>query len=360
MVLPQSHILTTRCLNRVFDNTSATYKFYWLLGLLELSVRRGKQRMSLWEVIVTMVANAWYPVNYFLLSFGKADSLGKVIGELRAAYDIPMNARPAELKRRLTRLAEQDPRARSIMNVLQLHVPYRFLSPWIKASDYNEMVLRSQSLENGALYKLEKTDGRLWITMNPVWMPYLEENYKILEAFAYWGLANFLQVRNPNVPNISGKLVMRESRNSLARQHHFWDAALNHGLELLCPYTLRRLYAGQYDLDHFIPWSFVAHDLLWNLVPADSSVNSSKSNKLPDLDCYLPRLAEAQQAALKVNLRYGTGGKLLDDYFLLKTTARDICAMDKEHLLDCFFNCYKPMQLTALNMGFEQWRTTEQ
>lgn len=29
MLIPQSNILTTRYLNRVFDKTVATYKYYW-------------------------------------------------------------------------------------------------------------------------------------------------------------------------------------------------------------------------------------------------------------------------------------------------------------------------------------------
>ena len=37
---------------------------------------------------------------------------------------------------------------------------------------------------------------------------------------------------------------------------------------------------SEYDIDHFIPWSFVMNDELWNLIPMDSSLNSSKSNRL--------------------------------------------------------------------------------
>ena len=33
MQLPQSNILTTKYLNRVFDKTVATYKYYWFLGI---------------------------------------------------------------------------------------------------------------------------------------------------------------------------------------------------------------------------------------------------------------------------------------------------------------------------------------
>lgn len=43
MQILQSQILTTRYLNRVFDNTVATYKYYWFLGILDLYVKQGKR-----------------------------------------------------------------------------------------------------------------------------------------------------------------------------------------------------------------------------------------------------------------------------------------------------------------------------
>lgn len=139
----------------------------------------------------------------------------------------------------------------------------------------------------------------------------MQENYDILSSFAYWGLTNFLQVRNPNVPKIPNKLIKKEDRNSLSAQRKFWNTAINGGLEVRCLYTNKLLVERKYDLDHFIPWSFVSHDLLWNLMPADSSINSSKSNKLPDLNLYLPKLAEAHQAALRINLGKGKQDKFI-------------------------------------------------
>ena len=196
----------------------------------------------------------------------------------------------------------------------------------------------------------------LWIELNPIWQTYLQENYDILSSFAYWGLTNFLQVRNPNVPNIPNKLIKKEERNSLSAQRKFWNTAINGGLEVKCLYTNKLLVEREYDLDHFIPWSFVSHDLLWNLMPADSSINSSKSNKLPDLNLYLPKLAEAHQAALRINLEKGKQDKLLEDYLSLGNTPQEIAQMDREHLLDCFSQTFTPMNQIALNMGFESWK----
>ncbi len=47
-------------------------------------------------------------------------------------------------------------------------------------------------------------------------------------------------------------------------------------------------------MDHFIPWSFVMNDELWNLMPMDSSLNSSKSNKLPKWDPFFKNFAHNQ------------------------------------------------------------------
>ena len=355
MQIPQSQILTTRYLNRVFDKTVATYKYYWFLGILDLYVKQGKTRMNVWEIMISMVANAWYPVNYFRLSFGKSESLYEAILTLQKENNIPINIGVRDLTDML-HLLVQRPEIRKQLNFLQLNVPFRFLRPWIDTSDDREMVKRSQTYENGCLYKLVKEDGTLWVELNPSWLVYLQENYDILSSFAYWGLTNFLQVRNPNVPNIPNKLIKREERNSLSAQRKFWNIAINGGQEVRCLYTNKVLEERDYDLDHFIPWSFVSHDLLWNLMPADSSINSSKSNKLPDLNLYLPKLAEAHQAALRINLEKGKQVKLLEDYLSLGHTPQDIVKMDREHLLDCFYQTFTPMFQIAQNMGFESWK----
>ena len=264
MQIPQSQILTTRHLNRVFDKTVATYKFYWFLGILDLFVKQGKTKMNVWEIMISMVANAWYPVNYFRLSFGKSESLYEAILALQRENNIPINIGIKDLIILLQALTQR-PEIRKQLNFLQLNVPFRFLRPWIDTSDDREMVKRSQTFENGCLYKLEKENGTLWIELNPIWLTYLQENYDILSSFAYWGLTNFLQVRNPNVPNIPNKLIKKEERNSLSAQRKFWNIAINAGLEVRCLYTNKLLVEREYDLDHFIPWSFVSHDLLWNL-----------------------------------------------------------------------------------------------
>lgn len=59
-----------------------------------------------------------------------------------------------------------------------------------------------------------------------------------------------------------------------------WEAVMdNHSL--VAVFKNLPIVKGNYDVDHFIPWSFVMNDELWNLMPMDSTLNSSKSNKFP-------------------------------------------------------------------------------
>ena len=73
--LPDKDKLPISLLSRIFSNTTATYKFYWFVALLDIVVKERKTRISFWEIITGMVAESWYPIHYFKLSFGKLDSL---------------------------------------------------------------------------------------------------------------------------------------------------------------------------------------------------------------------------------------------------------------------------------------------
>lgn len=353
MNIPQSNTLSTARMSRVFNRTTATYKFYWFIGLLDLVVKKGKLRMSVWDIMIEMVANAWYPICYFHLSFGKLDSLCAAIEQIRQTFNIPINTKHDDLSKWLHENIKSKELI-SAIKVLERNVPYRFLRPWIDTSDDDETVIRSQAFENDCLYRIVK-DETMWIEINERWLDYLQANYAVLQDFAYWNLTLFLQQRNPNVPNIPNKLIRQETRNSLTRQHDYWDFAISHGLQVRCIYTGRLIEQGDYALDHFIPWSFVSHDLLWNLLPADESVNSSKSDKLPDLNEYLPKLALTQRQAIRTCLSNNYSKKILEDYLSLGYTAQELAAMDDERICDCFYRTYSPLNQIALNMGFETW-----
>jgi len=55
-----------------------------------------------------------------------------------------------------------------------------------------------------------------------------------------------------------------------------------------------------FAIDHFIPWSFVTHDLIWNLIPASRAANSSKSDSLPSFTHYLDLHIDAHYDSLQI------------------------------------------------------------
>lgn len=306
--------------------------------------------------MVEMIVNAWYPVSCFRLSFGKSDSLCEAITALRRVNKIPIIIKPNELRKWL-HCHKNDPMVKRILDFLPKNVPYWFLRPWIDVADTKEIMRRSQSLENNCLYSLIKDGDTLWVDLNAQWMSYLKENYMILKDYAYWNLTSFLQVRNPNVPNIATKLVQMESRQALTKQRSLWDFVLERNDSINCIYTGRPLIVGNYDLDHFLPWSFVSHNLLWNLIPADSSLNSSKDNRLPDIDKYLLSYAKTHQTAVRICIEDDYRNKdMLDDYLSLGCTPRELVMMNNTNLLNCFKRTFLPMSQIVKNMGFKIWK----
>lgn len=355
MQIPQSELLTTNRLGKVFNKTVATYKYFWFVSIMQIHTKTNNLRIDVWDIVIRMIANAWYPIHYFRLSFGKSDSLFDIVMELQNNTKIPVDANVELIVQELTsRINER--KIKSLLNTLTLNVPYRFLRPWIDTSDNRDMVRRSQTFENGCLYALYKDTREFYIELNPVWDAYLHTHYNILVDFAYWNLTLFLQVRNPNVPAIPNKLIRPEVRNSLSKQHNYWDMVMNIGGPIRCIYTNLDLHPGDYDLDHFIPWSFVSHDLLWNLIPSDGSINSSKSNKLPDLDFYLPKFADLQHHSLQIILNANREPKVLEDFISLGYTAKELANMDDVHFREIYERTFNPINQIALNMGFETWK----
>lgn len=322
---------------------------------MQIHAKTDNLRINVWDIVIRMVANAWYPIHYFRLSFGKNDSLFDIVRELQRITSIPIDTNMETIVAEITENSVNR-EIHKMLNVLTKNVPYRFLRPWIDTSDDREMIRRSQTFENGCLYSLYKETDNFYIILNPDWDMYLHNHYNILVDFAYWNLTLFLQVRNPNVPAIPNKLIRPEVRNPLTKQHEYWDMVMSICGSIRCIYTNKELHPKEYDLDHFIPWSFVSHNLLWNLIPSDGNINSSKNNKLPDLNLYLPKLAESQYSSIQLMLKHNKEPKVMEDFISLGYTAKELANMDKEHFHELYERTFNPIHQIALNMGFEVWK----
>ena len=353
MQIPQSDILSTNAMNRVFDTTTATYKFYWLLVLLDMHVKEQKDAILALDVAARMVAYAWYPTQYFRLSFGKGDSMSKIIPDVALLTGITVDDRLEDKSDAISNAISENREVKKRVRILLNNVPFRFQKPWIDTTDDYDMQHRSQSFENYCLYSLTGSGEGLTVTINPHWSNYLMTNYEVLRDFALWNLTLFLQSKNPNVPNISGKLLRPEEREPLTRQKKFWNKVIEIGGPIRCIYKNTPLGRNEYDLDHFIPWSFVSHNQNWNLIPADGSFNSSKSNRIPDLNYYLPKMAKVQHRALRLYIpQSGKRDDTLDEYYALGCSPQDLIQMSDEQFLNVCRKTFSPLSQIAVNMGF--------
>ena len=114
------------------------------------------------------------------------------------------------------------------------------------------------------------------VIFNPMWQKMIQDNTVSILGWIQYEKVKWLQNNNPEVPGLVYKLApMDEKMRKLGHVRTLWEGILDMH-EVRDVFTGRPVLPKQYDVDHFIPWSFVMNDELWNLMPMDSSLNSSK------------------------------------------------------------------------------------
>ncbi|MGB6296848.1 MAG: HNH endonuclease domain-containing protein [Rivularia sp. (in: cyanobacteria)] len=292
--LPNDDSLDISALSRLFESTTNSYKYLYFLSLLDI-LKREKfdilSAISFQDIIIEMLANAWYSHNYFKLSFGTQDHISNKLDSLELEITEPI-LKFRDTDKKLLRTAISNQNIDDIVNFLSKYVPYRLIRPFFveetrgfKDYDVNPTIItlsKNQFENKKPLYcfNAEEQKDCNAIILHPGWIEYLEKNYIIVRGWASWEWLKYMQQRNPNIPNVVNKLFMPQQRDSLSKQTKYWKTVLTHQ-EIKCIYSNVKLNKDEISLDHYLPWSFVAHDQLWNLIPTISFVNSSKSNNLP-------------------------------------------------------------------------------
>lgn len=75
-LLPKSNKVDSKTFSRLLDEERvvASYKMYWLLGILEeVSIENTDIEFN--KIIARMIARAWYPTLQYKLNFGIFDNL---------------------------------------------------------------------------------------------------------------------------------------------------------------------------------------------------------------------------------------------------------------------------------------------
>lgn len=140
------------------------------------------------------------------------------------------------------------------------------------------------------------------VVMELEWVSYIHKNLQIIKGWLQYNMIIYLQRRNPSVPGIADKLFPPQERK-LEKVKKYWRKIIEmqpiHEI-----YGQNQLTNTEMSIDHFVPWSYVAHDELWNLHPTTRSINSSKGNYLPDWEIYFPLLSQQEYLSYQMIWKY--------------------------------------------------------
>ena len=363
MNFPNHQNLEIQKLSTVFNNTATSYKFYWFYSLLKM-VKHDKSEVELTDLYVQMVVNVWYPNHYFKINFGVQDRLRNLANEALKLeiIDLKIDSEEKEVFKKLSNFVVEKPKHSFTKNLLKLshYVPFRFIRPWldseVKGLQNGKLNKEIQRLATvGTSHKLPYYFDNDKLIFDEDWFDYFQQHLKIMEDFCFWNLLNYLQKRNQNVPNIAAKLFPPTiGDRNLAKQHNFWKQILAvQNQPIRCVYS-NEIITDKYSLDHFIPWSFVTHNQLWNLTPIMQSVNSQKSNNLPKLDLYFEPLATLQFQVFQTAFQLKLNKKLEDYLDVFNSDLNQIQQLSETEFKNKLRQQIEPLSQIAANMGFTQ------
>ena len=328
--LPNHKGIDTQALSRLFIHTKTSYKYLLFQSLLSLLKDEAFKRstFNFDELQQEMLKISAYPIKVFKLRFGVQDEIYNALDD-------------------------------GTINIVK-YVPYRLLTPFFSRqlkglSDYEKNPkiekLSNEDNEYSAIYAIDGNE----INIYPEWLNYFETHYSIIEGWAFWHWVNYLQAKNPNALSLVNKLQKPSVRSSLLRQTEYWRVILDTS-SVKCIFSGDEIQPNKFSLDHFLPWSYIGHDQLWNLIPISQSVNSSKSNKIPSMNTYLDQFIDIQ--ILGLGSSYCEMSKIIwnnhvDDFVLGLNLESSDLVLDKALVRVKYKALITPLADIAGTMGFD-------
>ena len=351
-------MMLTHVLNAVFNNTQNSYKYYWWLSIIEFTSEEQLEEINYEDIVLKTISKLWYPVNYFKLSFGKVDQCSKYVKEIQVKYNLQDNINESDLYLFLIKNKESDLLIK-ITKELTRYVPYRFIRTWYseETRGLKDFVLNKKILElqnEKAPYYINYNSKK--IIVNYEWKKWIIENFHLIKSFTLFELIKYLEKENPNVSNISRKLEKPASRN-LTTQTKYWKNFIKNNPNQTDIFENKPLInLDKLSIDHFLPWSFMTHDLIWNLHPINKNINSSKSNYIPEKN-YFKSFYSLQYNFCDFLLNKNLNSPLEDYYNLFNCSNEDLKTLSEEQFITRMDNFYLPQYEKSINMGFEiNWK----
>ena len=294
--------------SQMMKDPSFCYKFYWLEAIVKL-IAENVRETTFDAIIDEMISNAWYSVREFHVHLsgiqsdgGVRDGLERAIMLLTELSDLPANASKVEIK---NEIRKHNDALKKYKEQLTNMVPYRALAGFFAKSgdvvDWGSTVRMTKYIKQFSEEKIllpyifgESSKLKKQVYFNSEWIDMIQDNAVSILGWIQYEKVKWLQNNNPEVPGLVYKLApLDEKMRKLGKVRKLWNGILELA-EIRDVFKDEPIVFKEYDVDHFVPWSFVMNDELWNLMPMDSSLNSVKSNKLPHWDPFFERFASNQ------------------------------------------------------------------
>ena len=374
--LPQSKYLDSNKLAAIFSNTTNSYKFFWFGEIIKRAIQ-GVEVDSIRHIVEDMLISAYYMVNECKLKLGFNDKLEETVKYIYDKYRIQTNLFYKQLKIEFNNQSVYDDIiVAGSIDLLKNYVPFCLLSPFVGRTKIEKRFSRSNiNLFNETYENQKKNDGitipyrfgiisgiDTEIMLDNNFIDYVENNYGILNDFAKYNLVEYLQKKNPSVPGIINKLEPAVARDLKKVIDFYKDVVTYDNSKIYDIYTGKELKDivkdKELSIDHFIPWSYVAHDEIWNLTPTIKSINSSKGNRLPNWNKYFGKLINQKIVLHKVIWQnenvHNSFNKIQDIYLNIDEikNAYNNPNISMYEFKNCMYNYMKPIYEVAERSGF--------
>ena len=357
----------------MLKDPSSCYKFYWLEAIVNL-VNQNITETTIGEIIDEMISNAWYSVveyHIHLSGFVKGevvDGLERAVVHLSQVSSLTSSASKSEIK---DALKSYEKELQAEKNQLSYMVPYRALSGFFHNHDAKvnwenktQLIEYIRHFNNSVRLPYIFGDGtsiNRKVVFDHEWMQMINDNTVEILGWIQYEKMKWLQNNNPEVPGLVYKLKPGDNVRKMERVRNLWNGIIKY-TEVQDVYTKKAIDLNNYDLDHFVPWSFVMNDELWNLMPMDSSLNSSKSNNLPDWDLFFGGFADNQFKMYKLVNEIEGLHSLFDKCY--KDNLHSIWAQQelykkgnsKDEFVRILSNNLRPIYDSSLRQGYSLWK----
>ena len=363
MNLPYSDRLDIAHFSRIFDNKSECYKLFWFQAIVN-KASQGKDILTYEELINEMIADAWYMVTEYHLNLGPKDTLELAVCRLAEISHM----KSCEKKDIVLEYLKEctDKQLLEYKRVLTLNVPYRLQAPFMDSMKGNAWKVSQRLLaerinqEKRLIYYFVEFNGRKTkIQIQKEWMDYICENHEIIRGWIELNMIAYLQRRNPSVPGIVDKLYPPRERK-MEKVKKYWKLLVSMK-EFHEIYGNTLLNHKNISIDHFVPWSYVAHDEFWNLHPTTKNINSSKNNSLPEWDRYFPLLGKLEYVSYEMMWKYPVVHdefeKCAKEHLNNQEIRERLYRKDlsQEQFIYSLQKVIDPVYQSAVNSGFSKW-----